>query len=309
MNQRLVTAVLSMLLAGATAWPASAATKEQLQMMADLRMLQEQSQQLQILLGSLTEALKGVSTRLEQRLDQQNESARKSFADQKMVIDTLATDLRVVREKVDDSNVRIGSLSQEVDALRQSVVMSNIPGSPVPADPNAPSALPPGTASTPGAPSSPGAASTQAAVPPAPPAPSSPPAAMPVAPGTSPQRLWDMAFAEYGAGRYDLAVMGFEAYIKSFPRSDMADEAQVYICGSYLHSGAYQKAVDACDVAIRTYPTGNALPEAYYRKGVALQSLQQLAPAGATFELLLKTYPDTVAATLAQQRLEALRRP
>jgi TolA-binding protein len=118
-----------------------------------------------------------------------------------------------------------------------------------------------------------------------------------------------MAFAEYGGGRFDLAVMGFEAYIKSFPKSDMADEAQVYICSSYLNGGDYQKAVDACDVAIRTYPGGNALPEAYYRKGVALQSLQQLAPAGAAFEHLVKTYPDTVAATLAQQRLEALKRP
>jgi TolA-binding protein len=297
MNQRVRFTFLSMLLAGAVAWPASAATKEQLQMMADLRMLQEQSQQLQVLMGSLAETLKAVNARLEQRIEQQGETARKAFADQKLVIDTLATDLRVVREKVDDSNVRIGSLSQEVDALRQSVVMLNVPSAAAPpGGPSAPPAASSSTASTPGTASTPTAA------------PQTPPAAMPVAPGTSPQRLWDMAFAEYGAGRYDLAIMGFEAYIKSFPRSDMADEAQNYICGSYLHSGAYQKAVDACDVAIRTYPTGNALPEAYYRKGVALQSLQQLAQAGATFELLLKSYPDTVAATLAQQRLEAIKR-
>jgi TolA-binding protein len=118
-----------------------------------------------------------------------------------------------------------------------------------------------------------------------------------------------MAFAEYGAGRFDLAVMGFEAYIKSFPKSDMADDAQVYVCASHLNNGDYQKALEACDVAIRTYPSGNALPEAYFRKGVALQGLKQPDPASATFEYLVKTYPETVAATLAQQRLEALKRP
>lgn len=300
MTQKLFAAVLSVLLLSPAV--ARAATKEQLQMMADLRMLQEQSQQLQVLLGSLAESLKAVNARLEQRMDQQHEAARKSFADQKLVIDTLAADLRVVREKVDDSNVRIGSLSQEVDALRQSVVMMNVPAAATPGSV-------PG--STPAATTPPSAASTQP--PAAAPSTTAPaaqaPAAMPIAPGTSPQRLWDMAFAEYGGGRFDLAVMGFEAYIKSFPKSDMADEAQVYICSSYLNGGDYQKAVDACDIAIRTYPGGNALPEAYYRKGVALQSLQQLAQAGAAFEHLVKTYPDTVAATLAQQRLEALKRP
>ena len=118
-----------------------------------------------------------------------------------------------------------------------------------------------------------------------------------------------MAFAEYSGGRFDLAVMGFEAYIKSFPKSDMADEAQVYICSSHLNTGDYQRAADACDMAIRTYPNGNALPEAYFRKGVALQRLQQFEPAGAAFEHVVKSYPDTVAAIQAKQRLESLKQP
>jgi tol-pal system protein YbgF len=259
-------------------------------MMADIRMLQEQAQQLQILLSALTESLKAVNA----RLDQQNETTRKAFADQRLNLDALSNDLRVVREKVDDSNVRIGSLSQEVDALRQSVVRLNVapapvPGEPLPADgaPPAPDAAAPSVSSPP-----PAAADASTA---------------PMAPGASPQRLWDMAFAEYGAGQFDLAIMGFEAYVKSFPRSDSADDAQVYICSAYLNDGKYDEAVASCDVAIRTYPDGSALPEAYYRKGVALQSLQRADEARASFEHVLKTYPNTVAATLAQQRLEGLK--
>ena len=83
--------------------------------MADLRMLQEQSQLLQNLIGSVTDALKAVNT----RLDQQAETTRKAFADQKLVIDNLTNDVRVIREKLDDNNVRIGSLTQEVESLRQ----------------------------------------------------------------------------------------------------------------------------------------------------------------------------------------------
>src|ERR1700704_1352738 len=96
--------------------PARAANKEHQQLMADLRMLQEQSQQLQNLIGSVTEALKAVNT----RLDQQAETTRKNFADQKLVIDNLSNDARVIREKLDDNNVRIGSLTPEGDSLRPS---------------------------------------------------------------------------------------------------------------------------------------------------------------------------------------------
>ena len=74
--------------------------------MADLRMLQEQAQLLQNMLGTLTDALKAVNA----RLDQQAEATRKSAADEKLLIDTLTKDLSIVREKVDDNNVRVGSL-------------------------------------------------------------------------------------------------------------------------------------------------------------------------------------------------------
>jgi hypothetical protein len=96
--------------------PASAANKEHQQLMADIRMLQEQSQLLQNMLGTLNESIRAVNTRLEQ----QDAAVRKAFADQKLAIDNLTGDLRVVREKVDDNNVRIGS-SGGTDALRQTV--------------------------------------------------------------------------------------------------------------------------------------------------------------------------------------------
>ena len=44
------------------------------------------------------------------KLDEQSATTRKAFADQKLLVDTISTDLRVVREKVDDNNVRVLSL-------------------------------------------------------------------------------------------------------------------------------------------------------------------------------------------------------
>ena len=107
---RMTAALLGAALTVAVVAPVAAADKETRQMMADIRILQEQSQQLQNLITAVTEAIKAVNTRIEE----QTGANRKSFADQKLVIDTLAADVRVVREKVDDNNVRVGSMARNL---------------------------------------------------------------------------------------------------------------------------------------------------------------------------------------------------
>ena len=283
MKHRVFCALLGVILVTAAA-PARAANKEHQQLMADLRMLQEQSQLLQNLIGSVTEALKAVNT----RLDQQAETTRKAFADQKLVIDNLTNDVRVIREKLDDNNVRIGSLTQEVDSLRSSLQQAGSrPSGTNDADAPAPGAAP-------GAPSG-------ATAPPA----GSPGGAI----GVSPQKLFDSAMGDYYSGQYDLAILGFTDYIKSFPKSDLADDAQVNICSAYVQDGKNDKAVEACDLAIRTYPSGDKIPDAYYKKGLALMNLRDVNGAREAWEHVVKSDPNTDAGRLAQQRLEQIKRP
>jgi tol-pal system protein YbgF len=272
--------VVAFLVAVASPQPASAANKEHQQLAADIRMLQEQTQILQNLLTTLNESLKAVNT----RLDDQTNAMRKAFADQKLLIDNLSSDLRVVREKVDDNNVRIASLTQEVDALRQAVQQMA----------SRPTTTDAGAAPGSGAPAA--AAPTDAAPPP-------PPV------GVSPKQLYDTAWVDYTSGQWDLAIQGFEAYIRSFPKSEQASDAQVNIGQAYDYAGNKQKALEAYDKAIRDYPNGKALPDAYYKKGLVLRDLKQPDLAREAFETVVKNYPNTDAATLAKQQLDQLKRP
>jgi tol-pal system protein YbgF len=264
---------------------AGAADKEQLQMMADLRILQEQSQQLQNLIAALNESVRAVN----QRLDEQADADRKAAADQKLVINGVSDDLRILREKVDDNNVRVGSLGQEIDALRQSVASLYVPppAPPLTADGTAPDGtVPDGTA------------------PPADPSAAPPPAPTGAAAvGASPQKLLDGAMADYYAGQYDLAVLGLDSYIKTFPQSPQADYAQFHIGSSYYQQANYEKAVEAYDAMIKTYPQSSFVPDAYVRLGVAYKNLKQADKAREAFDYVIKNYPDTVAATMAQQNL------
>jgi tol-pal system protein YbgF len=285
MTMRMTGGILGVALSMALAAPAAAADKETRQMMADIRILQEQSQQLQNLIAAVTDAIKAVNA----RIDEQTAANRKSFADQKLVVDTVANDLRVVREKVDDNNVRVGSLSQELDALRQSVTAMS-------AAPRA--ALPDGVDAGASAPGDPGGAPTAVLTPAAP--------TGAAAVGASPQKLLDSALSDYWAGQYDLSILGFESYVKTFPQSPQAPDAQLHVGNSYFQLGKYEQAIQAFDAVIRTYPRSNEVPEAYVRKGTALKTLRQTEQARQAFEFVIKNYPDNVAATVAQQRLQEL---
>jgi tol-pal system protein YbgF len=255
--------------------PAAAANKEHQQLMADLRILQEQLQLLQNSASTLGDAIKALNA----RLDQLAEAERRTAADAKLGTDTMTKDLSIVREKVDDNNVRVGSLSQEVDALRQLVQQALA------------------RQSTGGEP-----ATTLPAVPGAPPTPANTPPALASA-GASPTATFDHAYSDYTAGLYDIAIDGFEAFLKDFPTATQAPRAQFLIGSAYLNDGKYDKANEAFDKVIRLYPTSERVPEAIYQKGVALRSLKQLDQARAAWEMVVKNYPDAPAALLAKQAL------
>ena len=73
------------------AQPARAANKEHLQLMAEIRMLQEQNQQLQALLGTLQDTLKTVTT----KIDEQSAATRKAMADQTLAVNNIGDNVRV----------------------------------------------------------------------------------------------------------------------------------------------------------------------------------------------------------------------
>jgi tol-pal system protein YbgF len=256
--------------------PASAIDHEHQQIMADIRMLQEQAQQLQQMLLGLKDALKQMNA----RMDDQTALERKAFADGKVQMDSLSGDIRIVREKVDETNVRLSSLSQEMEALRTSLPQ---PGAVVGA-PASNDATPSG-----GTPTA--------------------PATAPV-PGETPTQLFEAARGDYQMGQYPLAIQGFQAFLNYYPKNDLANEAQYLIGESLFNSNKWAEAAAAFGRVISDYPRGSQVPNAYYKRGRALESIPgQTDAAKQSYQTVVEKFADSQAATLAKQRLEALNRP
>jgi tol-pal system protein YbgF len=303
MTRIVIGALTGALLVG-LAQPAHAANREHQQLMADIRMLQEQSQQLQLVLVSLADTLKTLNA----KLDDQSTTSRKQFADQKLLIDNVSSDLRVVRERLDENNTRVGTIGQELNSLREAV--NTLPSQLAPAaaptmvpGPNGTMVpAPQSSAPVPGAPASQTGGSTTTPSPTAPAAPAGP------AGGLSPQRMFDTAQADYAAGQWPLAISGFEQFIRSFPANDKADDAQFYIGESYQLDGKFKEAVGAYEKVIASYPSGDRVPQALYKRGVALSLLGENDRARESFQQVIRNYPQSEVAVLAKQVLDGLNR-
>jgi tol-pal system protein YbgF len=261
---------------------ANGQNRERQQIMGDLRMLHEQTMRLQIQISALDESLQRLTTQLET----QAEATVLAFADQRLLGDGVAGDVRILREKIDDTNVRISSMSQEVEALRVAIPLMSVSMAQLLTDPETGLSLE--------------LPAESVALSPAPSV---------VSAGVSPRRMYDTAWADYTNGQWVLAVEGFEAYLKMFPRSELADDAQFYIGQTHYADGQFREAVAAFEQVILNYPDGDVVPEASYKRGLTFDRLGITDRARQAFELVVTNYPDSTMATLAQQALDRTNQP
>ncbi len=271
-----VVVLAAVLLAGAR--PATAAAnKEHQQIMAELRMLQEQQAQVLQAIAGLNDTLKLITT----RIDDQSATQRKAAADQKLILDNIAEAARILRERADDTNVRLSNVSQELQSLRQTVATI----------PQSTAAMPTGT----------GEATATGD-------PAGQPGGVVIPPNVSPGQFYQRVTGDYAAGQYDLAISGFEAFIRSFPTSPQADDAQLLIGNSWYNQGNFEQAVAAYQKVITDFPQSEQVPPALYKMGQSYENLKQLDQARKSYERVVKEFPASVENSLSRQRLDALNR-
>jgi tol-pal system protein YbgF len=284
---------LTAIMAG-SAPSAHAQNREHQQMTADVRMLQEQTQQLATAVAAFNQALAESLKAINARLDQASDATRRAFADQKVLIDSIEGGVRVIRERSNDTHVRVGELREELEALRSTVLAlqqaATVPPPFVdpsaPVDPNAPTATTPPAAT-------------------GPPASQPPPASMA---GLSPTRLYETARADYFAGQWTSALNGFEAFLRAFPQSEQADDAQFHIGETHYAQNQWAQAIAAYNQVIQNYVGTNAVPDAYYKRGLAQERLGQADAARGSWEAVAKNFPDSDAGRLAKQNIDRLGR-
>jgi tol-pal system protein YbgF len=144
------------------------------------------------------------------------------------------------------------------------------------------------------------------------------PSASPGGPPTSPSGLesqavltptasFNLAYNDYLKGNYDLAVAGFESFLRQFPSTSLAAHAQYWIGESYANKREYRSAIEAYDKLTTNYPKSDKVPAALYKAATGYAELGDLAKARSLFKRVIEDHPQSDEATRAKQRLAELR--
>jgi tol-pal system protein YbgF len=134
------------------------------------------------------------------------------------------------------------------------------------------------------------------------PAPEGGPVAAP-APPPAPRELYSQAYADYARGNYELAIQGFEEYLRNYPGTDFSDNAQYWIGECLYGMKKYADAIEAWNTLLRDFPSSDKLPDARVKKGMSLERLGRRSQALVEYRYVVDRYPNTQAARIARDKL------
>lgn len=124
------------------------------------------------------------------------------------------------------------------------------------------------------------------------------------APSPDEEAAYLAAFDQLKNGKYDDALKGFRAQLEKWPQGRYADNALYWSGEAYYVKRDYKSALAAFQAVGQRFPQSGKSADALLKSGLVQMDLGQDAQGRATLQRVIKTYPNSNAARLAQQRLE-----
>ncbi len=227
------------------------------------------------------ERLRSTLAKTEMPALQAQETALRAGADAELRLNQFAEQMRVLNDRVDDLDNRVTNMPNK---LR--VAADRMASSPPPATSTEPSLKEP-------APNSEAAAIKGSN-------------ATEKASANDLSKLYDTAYQDLVRGQYDMAREGFLEFLRRYPQSTLADNAQYWIGESYYSQQQYARAAAEFAEVMEKHAGGDKVPAAMLKRAFAMISMSKRPEARTLMEQLIKKYPNSQEAELARARLKDL---
>lgn len=133
------------------------------------------------------------------------------------------------------------------------------------------------------------------------------PGAADAAPSESETKAYQDAFGAVRAGNYKAAIEGFQGFLKAYPASSLAGNAQYWIGSSHFSLGEHKAAAESHQKLIQTYPNSPKVPDAMLGLARSQIQLGDTKAAQATLQQLISQNAGTKVAENAQKLLSTLK--
>jgi len=210
----------------------------------------------------------------------------------------LRGDLEVTSHDLKGLKDRQRELYLDLDRRLRALEVGGVHQAPAAAPPPSPASAAPPTAAT----AAPGSASAAAAPAPA----SSSPGPATAAPSPQEHQAYEAAFNLLKDGRYPQAITAFQQFLKAHPASGYADNAQYWLGEANYVSRNFKGAANEFGKVLSNYPSSPKIPDAMLKLGFTYYELAKWGEARSTLQDVIKRYPQSTAARLAETRLQRM---
>lgn len=122
------------------------------------------------------------------------------------------------------------------------------------------------------------------------------------------KEAYAVAFGLLKEGKYAQSITEFETFIKTYPDSKYADNAQYWLGEANYVSREYKKALSDFERLIAQFPDSTKIPGARLKIGYVYFELKNWSAAKDALQAVVKLYPDTTVAKKAKERLGRIKR-
>jgi tol-pal system protein YbgF len=123
----------------------------------------------------------------------------------------------------------------------------------------------------------------------------------------SEKKTYEAAMALFNSGDYKAAADALQDFLKRFPASAYAANAQYWLGNTYYAQGDYKNAITAQEVVASNYKDSPKAPDAMLLIASSYTALKDKKNARKALQQLVKNFPDSSAAQAAKDRLAALK--
>ncbi len=190
-------------------------------------------------------------------------------------LDSMSTQVQALSDNLEEVKVRLGKLNQQLADVQNTLqtIDSKLATAGAPAS----GGTPPGSATSPAGGSQPSA-----------------------------DTLYSNGLRDITGGKYDLARQEFLDYLKYYPDTDLASNAQFYLGEISFAQKQYGQAATEYEKVFVNYPKSFKLAPAHLKRGLALLEIGQKVSAVRELREVIRRYPGTDEEKRARAKLHEL---